>query len=82
MQSNTIRHTPHVRIMRQTNPVPVTETIDCAVCLQEIPSSEAQSSEARDYVAGFCGLACYAQWQALGDKASTDAADTGKPVTQ
>lgn len=40
---------------------------DCATCLREIPPSEAQSSEARDYVAGFYGLACYMQWQAQAD---------------
>ncbi|QDQ27400.1 DUF3330 domain-containing protein [Chitinimonas arctica] len=54
----------------------VIETLACSVCLQEIPSSEASSSEARDYVAGFCGLDCYVQWQAQGDAEQTAQAPT------
>ena len=42
---------------------PTDELIQCEVCLKEIPKSEAQSSEASDYVAHFCGLDCYAQWK-------------------
>jgi len=42
-------------------PVP-TSRVPCEVCLKEIPRSEAQVSEARDYVAYFCGLECYELW--------------------
>lgn len=38
--------------------------LSCEVCMTEIPASEAQSSEASDYVAAVCGLECYAQWRA------------------
>ena len=36
--------------------------IACAVCLKEIPLSEAIVSEARDYVAHFCSPDCYQTW--------------------
>jgi hypothetical protein len=32
--------------------------------MKEIPKSEAKSPEAADYVIYFCGLECYAKWQA------------------
>lgn len=38
-------------------------TIQCGVCLKEIPVSEAKSAEAADYVRHFCGLACYDLWR-------------------
>ena len=44
--------------------VPALPTLNCQVCLAEIPASEAASSEATDYVAAVCGLECYVQWQA------------------
>jgi len=45
-------------------PPPVdAERIACAVCLKEIPRSEATMSEAADYDAYFCGLACFEQWK-------------------
>lgn len=37
--------------------------VACSVCMKEIPVSEANSVEARGYVAYFCGLDCYQQWQ-------------------
>lgn len=39
------------------------EKVACEVCLKKIPVSEAQSEEASDYVAYFCGLDCYDQWK-------------------
>ncbi len=36
--------------------------VPCEVCLKEIPKSEAQSAEVRDYVVYFCGLKCYEEW--------------------
>lgn len=40
------------------------DLVSCEVCLKEVPRSEAAVPEAADYVAYFCGLACYQQWQA------------------
>ena len=39
-------------------PVPV-EPVTCEICLKEVPLSEAIVPEATEYVAHFCGLACY-----------------------
>ncbi len=52
--------------LRPTN----VETIQCDVCMKEIPVSEAKNAEVQDYVMHFCGLACYDQWrkQAATDK--------------
>ena len=38
--------------------------VKCDICMKEIPQSEAKSAEATDYVMHFCGLECYAKWQA------------------
>ena len=38
--------------------------VKCEVCLTEIPQSEAQCAEAKDYVLYFCGLDCYREWAA------------------
>ena len=37
--------------------------VECEVCMKEIPTSEARSEEASDYVLHFCGLECYEKWQ-------------------
>jgi hypothetical protein len=42
-----------------------TENVACAVCLREIPQSEAGVVEANDDVMYFCGLDCYRQWRAM-----------------
>ena len=39
------------------------ELVDCEICLNEIPISEAKSEEACEYVAHFCGLDCYDKWR-------------------
>ncbi len=39
------------------------QQVSCEVCLTSVPMSEADISEAEDYVAYFCGLECYAQWR-------------------
>jgi hypothetical protein len=36
--------------------------IACAVCMKEIPVSEAIIPEAKDYVAHFCSPDCYQKW--------------------
>ncbi|MBM4189473.1 MAG: DUF3330 domain-containing protein [Betaproteobacteria bacterium] len=43
-------------------PEPV-EQIACALCMKEIPKSEATVAEAADYLLYFCGLDCYDAWQ-------------------
>lgn len=45
------------------NPEPTdVSLVACEICLKEVPKSEAQSAEARDYMAYFCGLECYEEW--------------------
>jgi Domain of unknown function (DUF3330) len=39
------------------------ERVPCHVCQHEIPTSEALSTEATDYVLYFCGLDCYERWR-------------------
>ena len=36
--------------------------VTCAVCLHEIPKSEATVPEAVDYFVYFCGPDCYEKW--------------------
>lgn len=45
-------------------------TIQCDVCMKEIPTSEARNTEVQDYVMNFCGLDCYDLWH---NKAKTNA---------
>jgi hypothetical protein len=40
----------------------------CEICLEEIPDSEANSREASDYFAHFCGLDCYQEWRNAASK--------------
>jgi hypothetical protein len=44
----------------------IVELVKCDVCLKQIPKSDAQRAETRDYVAHFCGLEFYEEWEALG----------------
>lgn len=44
------------------------EHIACDICQKEVPRSEAIIPEAADYVAHFCGLACFDQWKNSGSK--------------
>lgn len=39
------------------------ETVSCAVCKKEIPSSVAVSPEAHEYTLYFCGADCRAAWE-------------------
>lgn len=48
----------------------VTGSVACAVCLKEIPQSEAGIVEAEDYVLYFCGLECYRRWRETGQTAA------------
>ena len=45
------------------DPRTVEQTVACEVCMKEVPLSAANTAEAVDYVAYFCGLACYDVWQ-------------------
>lgn len=36
--------------------------VACEVCLAEVPTDEAHSPEATEYVVYFCGLDCFDQW--------------------
>lgn len=38
------------------------QLISCQTCLESVPLSESQISEAEEYVAYFCGLECYDLW--------------------
>ncbi len=46
-------------------------SVDCCVCLTEIPESVAMSSEADEYTQYFCGIECYTQWKDGNKKAKT-----------
>lgn len=49
------------------------ESVQCEVCLKEVPLSEATVPEATDYVVHFCGLECYEKWKEQGDKSKPQA---------
>jgi len=38
-------------------------SIECAICLEEIPGSTAKGSDAQDYMQYYCGIDCYKEWQ-------------------
>ncbi len=63
-------------MIETTKPTNV-ELVKCEVCLKEIPKSEAQNAEARDYVAHFCGLECYAKWKAGDEKSGEQGGTAG-----
>jgi hypothetical protein len=48
--------------------------VECEICLEEIPISEAKSEEASDYVAHFFGLECYAIWKSQSQKSNEQGA--------
>lgn len=41
------------------------QIVSCKLCLESVPLSESDISEAEDYVAYFCGLECYDEWKKL-----------------
>jgi|GEM_PF-759887 len=49
--------------MNTKDPTATVKHVPCSVCMKEIPISEAIVSEAKDYVANFCGLTCYDKWK-------------------
>ena len=57
--------------MSAKNQTPV-EQVSCEVCLKEVPASEAKNAETDDYVAHFCGLECFEQWQKKQADSETD----------
>lgn len=48
-------------------PEPI-EHVACALCMKEIPKSEAEVAEAKDYLLYFCGLDCYDTWKNKSNK--------------
>ena len=38
-------------------------TVECGVCMKQIPRSEAKSAEGDQYTLYFCGLDCYQKWK-------------------
>jgi len=48
---------------KETNNLNNEPSIDCSVCLNEIPESGGLNSETHDYVQNYCGLDCYKEWQ-------------------
>lgn len=53
------------------------ETVQCEVCMKEVPVSEAKVPEATDYVVYFCGLECYGKWKEQGDKSNVPTKSPG-----
>lgn len=52
-----------------TSEMPVeAASVSCAVCLKEVPLTEATIAEATDYFVHFCGLECYEKWKSQSDK--------------
>lgn len=39
------------------------DQVPCAMCLKEVPITEATVPEAADYFMYFCGLECYEKWK-------------------
>ena len=48
------------------------QLVSCNLCLESVPLSESEVSEAEDYVAYFCGLECYEEWKNQKPKSSED----------
>lgn len=48
------------------------EPVSCEICLSEIPGTVAHHAEGPDYVHHYCGLACFAQWQACFDETGSE----------
>lgn len=61
-----MKHTTQEQLQKSDHEV----LVACEVCLTEVPVSGAKSEEASDYVAHFCGLACYDKWRNAQDEES------------
>ncbi len=55
--------------------LPEVELVACEICCKEVPLTAAKTPEAVDYVAYFCGLECYAQWNSQRGKRQDDCAE-------
>jgi hypothetical protein len=53
------------------------EHVACAVCLKEVPKSEAMVAEAADYMLYFCGLECFAKWKDGDERSGQQGGTTG-----
>lgn len=59
--------------MNKQSPSNEQELVSCEICLKSIPRSDATNAEKEDYVAYFCGLDCFEQWnQKQSKEKSTD----------
>ena len=47
----------------QPRPQSPSELVSCKICQKEVPLSAANTFEAVDYVAHFCGIECYSEWK-------------------
>jgi hypothetical protein len=57
-------------VMAEHEKVPGYEgRVSCEYCRRDIPRSEAYQPEGVEYVAYFCGLACYEAWKKSGSAA-------------
>ena len=54
------------------------EKVSCAICLKEVPITEAVIPEAADYVAHFCGLDCYEKWKRQSQRSGQQGGKAGK----
>lgn len=61
--------------MQRAPSLPLYDVIACEICLKEIPHDLAYSQEGTEYVQHFCGIDCYAKWQAEQKESADD-----KPV--
>ena len=60
--------------MNDTSQHQKVDFVECEICLEEIPISEAKSEEASDYVAHYFGLECYAIWKSQPQKSNKQVA--------
>jgi hypothetical protein len=55
--------TPAGGVVAQCSDEETCATVNCAVCLKEIPADSIKLADAQDYVQHFCGLDCLEIWQ-------------------
>ena len=66
--------------MVQETTVVEAQSAFCEVCAKVLPRSAALIAETKDYVAYFCGEACYAKWHA--GPAPAPAPESARPAIQ
>ena len=58
--------------MADTDKTLENRTVECEVCLKEVPISGAKSVETSEYVHHFCGVDCYSQWHEQAETQKTN----------